>query len=52
MGWLAKSKGYKTWPAWTGATFLFTVPRTFIVFLIVNARNRKRKKFERQSVGN
>jgi len=53
MGYPAKSRGYKTWPAWTGATFLFSFPLTIIVFLIVDARNRRRKKqLERQPIGN
>jgi hypothetical protein len=51
MGYLAKSKGYRTWPAWTGASILFSLPLNLIVFFIVDAKNRKRKKqLERESV--
>jgi hypothetical protein len=50
MGYLAKNKGYRTWPAWTGASILFSLPLTLIVFLIVDAKNRKRKtQLERES---
>ena len=42
VGYLARDK--KTWLAWTGAALLFTAPITLIVFLILEARNRKRQE--------
>jgi hypothetical protein len=44
MGYVARSKGYKTWPAWTGAAILFSLPLTLIVFFIIDAKSRKRKE--------